>query len=61
MLAWRKAWEHALLAVGGILSVERARYLLHHGADAVLVATSTLFDSLFAVQFRQPMAATAVA
>ncbi len=58
MLAWRRAgaWEHAVLAVGGISTVERARYLLHQGADAVLVATAALFDPLFAVRFRQEIA-----
>lgn len=55
MLAWRKAgaWDRAVLAVGGISTVERARDLLREGADAVLVATAALFDPLFAARFRQ--------
>jgi dihydroorotate dehydrogenase len=55
MLAWRKAgaWERAILAVGGITTVERADALLRGGADAVLVATAALFDPLFATRFRQ--------
>jgi dihydroorotate dehydrogenase len=55
MLAWRKAgaWDRAILAVGGISTVERARDVLREGADAVLVATAALFDPLFAVRFRQ--------
>jgi dihydroorotate dehydrogenase len=55
MLAWRRAgaWEHAILAVGGISTIERAQDLLHQGANAALVATAALFDPLFAVRFRQ--------
>lgn len=55
MLAWRKAgeWDRAVLAVGGISTVERARYLLGQGASAVLVATAALVDPLFAVRFRE--------
>lgn len=55
MLAWRKAgaWDRAILAVGGISTVERARDVLREGADAVLVATAALFDPLFATRFRQ--------
>ena len=55
MLAWRKAgaWERAILAVGGITTVERADTLLRGGADAVLVATVAFFDPLFATRFRQ--------
>ena len=55
MLAWRKAgaWDRAVLAVGGISTVERARDLLREGADAALVATAALFDPLFAARFRQ--------
>lgn len=58
LLAWRKAgeWSHAILAVGGISTVERARYLLGEGANAALVATAALFDPLFAVRFRQSLA-----
>jgi dihydroorotate dehydrogenase (NAD+) catalytic subunit len=55
MLAWRKAgaWDRAILAVGGISTVERARDVLREGADAALVATAALFDPMFAVRFRQ--------
>lgn len=55
MLAWRKAgaWDRAILAVGGISTIERARDVLREGADAVLVATAALFDPLFAARFRQ--------
>jgi dihydroorotate dehydrogenase (NAD+) catalytic subunit len=55
MLAWRKAgaWDRAVLAVGGISTVERARDVLREGANAVLVATAALFDPLFATRFRQ--------
>ncbi len=55
MLAWRKAgaWDRAILAVGGISTVERADALLREGADAVLVATAALFDPLFALRFRE--------
>lgn len=59
LLAWRKAgeWSHATLAVGGISTVERAQFLLGEGANAALVATAALFNPLFAVQFRQSVAA----
>jgi dihydroorotate dehydrogenase len=62
LLAWRKAgcWDRAVLAVGGITTVERAHETLREGADAVLVATAALFDPLFAVRFRQ-LRASAVA
>lgn len=55
ILAWRRAgaWDRAILAVGGISSVERASDLLNEGADAALVATAALFDPLFAMRFRQ--------
>jgi dihydroorotate dehydrogenase (NAD+) catalytic subunit len=54
MLAWRKAgaWDRAVLAVGGITSVERATYLLHEGADVALVGTAALIDPSFASRFR---------
>jgi dihydroorotate dehydrogenase (NAD+) catalytic subunit len=57
MLAWRRAgeWPHAVLGVGGITTVDRARHLLREGASAVLVATAALFDPLFAVRFRQAL------
>jgi dihydroorotate dehydrogenase len=59
MIAWRKAgaWDHAILAIGGITTIERARDLLNEGASAVLVDTAAIFDPLFAVRFRS-MAAT---
>jgi len=62
LLAWRKAgcWDRAILAVGGITTVERAHETLREGADAVLVATAALYEPLFAVKFRQ-MRATKVA
>jgi len=62
LLAWRKAgaWDRAILAVGGISTVERATWLLHEGADAALVATAALFDPLIATRFRQALS-TAVA
>ncbi|MBI2219267.1 MAG: hypothetical protein HYU51_18460 [Candidatus Rokubacteria bacterium] len=61
MLAWRKAgaWDRAILAVGGITTVERARNLLREGVDATLVATAALFDPLFAIRFREALASAA--
>jgi dihydroorotate dehydrogenase (NAD+) catalytic subunit len=58
MLAWRRAgcWDRAVLAVGGISTVERADQLLREGADAALLATAALWDPLFAVRFRQERA-----
>jgi dihydroorotate dehydrogenase (NAD+) catalytic subunit len=55
MLAWRRAgcWDRAVLAVGGISTIERADQLLREGADAALMATAALWDPLFAVRFRQ--------
>jgi dihydroorotate dehydrogenase len=55
MLAWRRAgcWDRAVLAVGGITTVERAHAMLRHGADAALVATAALYQPLFAVRFRE--------
>jgi dihydroorotate dehydrogenase (NAD+) catalytic subunit len=63
LLAWRRAgaWPHAILAVGGISTAERARHVLREGADAALVATAALFDPLFAARCRQALAASAVA
>ncbi|HET8578699.1 MAG TPA: hypothetical protein VFO18_16505 [Methylomirabilota bacterium] len=54
LLAWRKAgaWSRAILAVGGISTVERARAALAAGADAVMVASAALVDPLLAVRFR---------
>jgi dihydroorotate dehydrogenase len=62
MLSWRRAgaWDRAIIAVGGITTAERADHLLREGADAALIATTALFDPLFAVRFRQ-LRATAVA
>ena len=63
MISWRKAgaWDRAILAVGGITTVERARQVLREGADAALLATAALFDPQFAVRFRQSRTATAAA
>jgi dihydroorotate dehydrogenase len=63
MLSWRKAgaWDRAILAVGGLTTVERARRVLREGADAALVATAALFDPQFAIRFRQARTATAAA
>ena len=68
MIAWRKAgaWDHAILAIGGITTVERARDLLSEGASVALVDTAAIFDPLFAVRFRNmtgavPRAAAKVA
>lgn len=62
LLAWRRAgeWPHAVLAVGGISTVERAGHLILEGANVALVATAAMFDPLFAVRFRRE-AATAAA
>ena len=62
LLAWRKAgcWDRAVLAVGGITTVERAHETLREGADIALVGTAALYDPLFGVRFRQ-FRATAVA
>jgi len=53
LLAWRKAgaWSRAILAVGGITTVERARTVLGAGADAAMVATAALTDPLIAARF----------
>jgi dihydroorotate dehydrogenase (NAD+) catalytic subunit len=54
-LAWRKAgdWQRAILAAGGITSVERVLGSLREGVDAVLVGTGALADPLLAFQFRR--------
>ena len=54
-LAWRKAgdWHRAILAAGGITSVERVLASLREGVDAVLVGTGALADPLLAFQFRR--------
>ena len=53
LLAWRKAgaWNRAILAVGGLTTVARARHALAAGADAAMVATAALADPLIAVRF----------
>ena len=58
MLAWRRAgcWDRAVLAVGGISTVERADQVLREGADAALLATAALWDPQLAVRFRQERA-----
>jgi dihydroorotate dehydrogenase (NAD+) catalytic subunit len=58
MLAWRRAgcWDRAVLAVGGITTVERAHEMLREGANAVLVATAALYAPLFSVRFREQRA-----
>ncbi len=52
LVAWRKAgaWTKAILAVGGITSVERIRTALDGGAEAALVATAALTDPLIAAR-----------
>jgi len=53
LLAWRKAgaWNRAILAVGGLATVERVRHALTAGADAAMVATAALVDPLIAARF----------
>ena len=50
LLAWRKAgaWSRAILAVGGLTTVERVRHALAAGADAAMVGTAALTDPLIA-------------
>jgi dihydroorotate dehydrogenase len=52
LLAWRKAgaWNRAILAVGGLTTVERVRDALASGADAAMVATAALVDPLIAAR-----------
>jgi len=59
LLAWRKAgaWDRAVLAVGGLTTVERARAALEAGADAAMVATAALTDPLLAARCRAAPAA----
>ena len=54
LIAWRKAgaWDRAILAVGGITTVERARDEIAAGAQASLVATAAFVDPLLAARFR---------
>ncbi len=56
-VAWRKAgeWQRAILAVGGVTSIERAQRSLRDGADAVLVDTVALAEPLFAYRFRNAL------
>lgn len=63
MISWRKAgaWDRAIIAVGGLTTVERARQVLREGANAALVATAALFDPQFAVRFRQSRVPAAAA
>jgi dihydroorotate dehydrogenase (NAD+) catalytic subunit len=50
LLAWRKAgaWNRAILAVGGLTTVERVHHALTSGADAAMVSTAALTDPLIA-------------
>jgi dihydroorotate dehydrogenase len=59
LLAWRRAgcWDRAVLAVGGLTTAARAHEMLREGADAALVATAALYEPLFAVRFREQLAA----
>lgn len=52
LLAWRKAgaWNRAILAVGGLTTVERVRHALASGADAAMVGTAALTDPLIAAR-----------
>ncbi len=52
LLAWRKAgaWNRAILAVGGLTTVERVRHALASGADTAMVATAALADPLIAAR-----------
>jgi dihydroorotate dehydrogenase (NAD+) catalytic subunit len=52
LLAWRKAgaWNRAILAVGGLTTVERVHHALAAGADAAMVATAALTDPLIAAR-----------
>ena len=54
LCAWRKAgaWSKAIIAVGGITTVERAQESLAAGANAALVMTAALVDPLLAARFR---------
>lgn len=58
LIAWRKAgaWDRAILAVGGITTVERAREEIAAGAQASLVATAALVDPLLAARVRSTAA-----
>jgi dihydroorotate dehydrogenase len=56
LLAWRKAgaWDRAILATGGLSTVERIHAALASGADAAMVATAALIDPLIAARARTP-------
>lgn len=60
-IAWRKAgdWQRAILAVGGITTVERVRHILREGADVALVDTAALEDPLLAFRFRGALSTAA--
>ena len=52
LLAWRKAgaWNRAILAVGGLTTVERVRHTLASGVDVAMVGTAALTDPLIAAR-----------
>ena len=54
LLAWRRAgaWDRAVLAVGGLTTVERIVDALATGAGAAMVATGALTDPLLGARFR---------
>jgi dihydroorotate dehydrogenase len=60
-IAWRKAgaWQRALLALGGITTVEQVRSTLRAGAEVAMVDTAALVDPLFAVRLRGTLATAA--
>jgi dihydroorotate dehydrogenase (NAD+) catalytic subunit len=60
LLAWRKAgaWSRAILAVGGLTTVERVSHALTAGADAAMVGTAALVDPLIASRFLMRSAQT---
>jgi dihydroorotate dehydrogenase (NAD+) catalytic subunit len=55
LIAWRKAgaWDRAILGVGGITTVARAREELAAGVQAALIGTAALVDPLLAARFRR--------
>lgn len=55
LIAWRKAgaWDRAILAVGGLTTVERVQAALASGANAAMVATAALADPLIGARFRR--------
>jgi dihydroorotate dehydrogenase len=54
LLAWRRAgaWDRAVLAVGGLTTVERIADALAAGASTAMVATGALADPLLGARFR---------